>query len=153
MGSGLSGRTLDLVQAARYYAKSASAGHPSAQVRLSNILLTLAETDVEAKVYKMAIHWLQKAAKNGYAEAQKRYALVLCERDEEEDAVEAAKWMHKAAEQLDPQAAFLLGKFYLQGLGVPENKEEAVRWFAQGAQANYSDAQEALAICYQESWG
>lgn len=55
-----------------------------------------------------------------------------------------------AAERGDRDAQFELGLIYQGGLGVPQDKEEAQRWFTQAAQKGHGRAQYALALLYRE---
>lgn len=151
---GLCGKSADDIQAIRSYAASASKGHHLAQVALSKLLFQAGAMDAGSDLHDMAVGWLRKAAEAGFAEAQKKYALALFDRDESDnDCIEAAVWMGKAAEQLDPEAGFLYGRFLLDGVGLTADKREAVRWFERGAEAGHPDAQEALGTCYLEGVG
>ena len=53
------------------------------------------------------------------------------------------------AEQGDPQAQVLLGVMYDYGLGIPEDDEEALRWYRKSADQGHADGQLSLAGVYE----
>ena len=59
--------------------------------------------------------------------------------------VEAAKWFKLAAEQDDPVAMDYLGEMYEKGWGVPQNIEEAIRWYRKAAHEGSEEARKNLA--------
>ena len=42
-------------------------------------------------------------------------------------------WLRQAAEQGNPYAQYALGKIYLQGREIPQDKKEALRWLESSA--------------------
>lgn len=54
------------------------------------------------------------------------------------------------AEQGDVRAQFLLGEMFDFGLGIPESRTDAVRWFSLAAEQGHSDAQYNLGRLYDE---
>ena len=50
----------------------------------------------------------------------------------------------QAAQQNRPEAEFKLGKFCEQGLGVPENTSEAIKWYQLAIAKGDSEAEESL---------
>ncbi len=42
---------------------------------------------------------------------------------------EAAKWLLSAGQQGHVEAQYLLGRFYSQGIGVPNDEDAAVAWY------------------------
>ncbi len=89
-----------------------------------------------------ALHWYQKAAEQGVAEAQFNLAHLLVA--EEMSAVLAAEWMHRAAAQGMTDAEYLLGVIYAEGIGVEMNKAEARRWLDKAAAKGHEEAQRML---------
>ena len=91
---------------------------------------------------KVAIEWLKKSARLGYALAQniiaQRYYSGL---DVEENKAEAVKWYKKAAEQEFVDAQFCLALCYYNGEGVKEDKTEAVKWYKKAAEQGQAKAQ------------
>lgn len=69
------------------------------------------------------------------------------------NAVEAAKWYKKAAEQGHAKAQFYLGDIYHRGRGAPKNVSEGLKWFRKAADQGYPDAQINLAIAYKTGVG
>jgi TPR repeat protein len=50
------------------------------------------------------------------------------------------------------RAQTLLGKWWLYGIGVPENKAEAVRWFHRAAERGHAGAQFHVGRYYLYGW-
>ncbi len=48
----------------------------------------------------------------------------------EKNEVEAFRWTRRAAEQGDVQGMAQLGRFYCDGIGTPEDDEQAAHWTA-----------------------
>ncbi len=89
-----------------------------------------------------ALHWYQKAAEQGLAEAQFNLAHLLVA--EELSAVAAAEWMLKAAEQGLPDAEYLMGVIYAEGIGVEMNDQMAMHWLQRAVKSNSAEAKEFL---------
>ncbi len=73
----------------------------------------------------------------------------------EGNEVEAAKWWHKAAEDLrqsaekgDVNSQFALAYCYFYGFGVEKNDTEAAKWWHKAAELGHVDAQFALGGAY-----
>ena len=62
-----------------------------------------------------------------------------------------AKW-HDLAEQGDANAQFNLGLMYHSGLQVAFDEKKAVYWYKRAAEGGNQQAQEYMAIGYQEGW-
>lgn len=56
------------------------------------------------------------------------------------------------AEQGNAQAQFNLALMYHGGLGVKRNEQQAVAWYQRAASNGSKEAQEFLAVGYQEGW-
>eukprot|EP00931_Biecheleriopsis_adriatica_P118353 TRINITY_DN93788_c0_g1_i1.p1 TRINITY_DN93788_c0_g1~~TRINITY_DN93788_c0_g1_i1.p1 ORF type:complete len:436 (-),score=97.33 TRINITY_DN93788_c0_g1_i1:7-1254(-) len=148
------GKELDPVQACRYYKRSASLGHNLAQVSLSKLFMEFYELDAQPSLSESASKLLLQASKRGFATAQKNYAIALANGTcLQENSEEAVFWMRRAAEQLDLEAAYFLGDFYLSGYGMAEDEEEAVKWITRSARAGYPQAQSTLGMLYEEGIG
>ncbi len=50
-----------------------------------------------------------------------------------QDELEAAFWYREAAIRAVPEAQFQLGLMYLEGLGVTEDVDQALRWISRAA--------------------
>ena len=57
------------------------------------------------------------------------------------------------AKQGDVTAQYNLGVMYGEGVGVPENESEAVKWFRKAADQGYADAQYNLGLMYDNGEG
>ena len=66
------------------------------------------------------------------------------------DYKEAYKWFMKAALNSQQSAQHELGKLYLNGQGVPENRKKAREWFTKAASAGDENAKKALRIMDDE---
>jgi len=76
-----------------------------------------------------AIHWIQKAAAQGYQPAQSELALLYYDGvHTTQDHEQAMQWFRKAAEQGNAQAALMLGIGYAKGEGVRQNFVHAYKW-------------------------
>ena len=60
----------------------------------------------------------------------------------------AAFWLHKAAEQGDPEAQYNLAVVYSKGQGVSQDQERAFHWFAEAAERGVVSAQARLGLMY-----
>ena len=59
----------------------------------------------------------------------------------------------RAAEQGDAEAQREIGTCYFLGLGIPRDREEAVRWFHKAAEQGHANANCRLAFCYYHGEG
>ncbi len=67
--------------------------------------------------------------------------------------VEAAQWLHKAAEQGDITAENMLGVQYVNGLGVPRDYAEAVKWLRKAADGGNGMAVPLIHFLYSNGLG
>ncbi len=101
--------------------------------------------------YKNAVHWFEKAAKQGVAEAQ--YNLGQCYYDGRgvaKDDTKAAYWYEKAANQGIAPAQNNLGLCYYSGEGVAKDYDKAAYWFEKSAKQGYKLAHQNLQELRQE---
>lgn len=70
-----------------------------------------------------------------------------------EDRLAAEKWLTKALDAGNFQAAELLGVLYQDGIGVSQDHQRAVSYFRQGAAAGDLRSTERLAIAYGQGKG
>jgi TPR repeat protein len=87
---------------------------------------------------EQAIHWYQKAAEQGLAEAQFNLAHILV--DEDISATAAAEWMAKAAAQGMVDAQYLMGVIFAEGIGVARDDDEARRWLQRAIDQGHAEA-------------
>ena len=59
----------------------------------------------------------------------------------------------KAAEQDNASAQFNLKHMYVNGIGVPQNYQSAIKWFSKAAEQGNTVAQYNLAVMYDNGWG
>jgi TPR repeat protein len=146
--------------AAKWFDAAAQQGNPRAQVNLG--LLYLAGKGVEQDSTK-GENWVKKAADQGFADAQYNLGffaskgsigpvtaqdLIDIFEAEPDEIIEkrrarnkrAADWYRLAADQGHVEAQVALGKCYLEGLGVPQDYEKAVRWFESASSDKENDA-------------
>jgi TPR repeat protein len=69
------------------------------------------------------------------------------------DYVTAAKEWRPLAEQGDAADQFNLGLLYLDGQGVPQDLDQAIKWFTRAAQQDYDKAQLNLGAMYASGKG
>jgi len=65
-----------------------------------------------------------------------------------QDKKEAAKWLHKSAEQGYGQAQFVLSVMYFTGDGIESNIPDAVKWIHKSAENGFAEAQFRLGMMY-----
>lgn len=94
----------------------------------------------------LAMTWFEKAAANGYKDAQASVARLkpkLIAWDDYQkgkkaedagDYEEALTWYEKTAAQGSTAAMMALGGFYEEGLGVDENPRTAIEWYKKAAE-------------------
>ena len=151
-------------------------GVPGAQFRLGQMYLT-GEGGLKYDPAKAA-RWLRAAAEQDHVEAQALLAELYHEGDGvEQDFEEAARWLRAAAKgggedefpepdeeefrQLaevtlreawrgNPEAQFFIANAYLEGLGVPKDDAEAMRWLRAAANQGEGAAQNDLGVMCQK---
>lgn len=69
------------------------------------------------------------------------------------DYVQALKWLHKAADQHDPEAQDILSTCYYMGLGTPKDFSKAFDYARKAAEQGYIDAFAHLGVFYQMGHG
>lgn len=92
-----------------------------------------------------AIRYYKLAADQGYAIAQRNYALMLLGRWDTTSEHEAMEYMRRAAEQDDPDAACDMGVAYAHGKHVPKSDERAIEYLSKPARSGHARAQAELA--------
>jgi uncharacterized protein len=61
--------------------------------------------------------------------------------------------MRSLAEQGHAEAQYNLGAMYTNGIGVPQNSQEAATWYRQAAEQGHADAQFILGVMYTHGIG
>ena len=136
-----------LDEAKRLAFEKAAEGDALAQYSVGH--RSLMEKDFDA-----AVHWLDRAAEQGYAPAQDSLgSMYLYGNGVEQDFETAAYWIIKAAEQGHVPAQDRLAFMYLRGEGVELDFETAALWTAKAAEQGHVLAQNRLASMYQYGLG
>ena len=132
----------DMKEAFQWYRKAALQGQIEAEYSLS---VCYFRGDGVAADLKESNKWSKLAAEHGVPESQCHVGIQHYgeKPDLAKDAI-AARWFRKAAEQLHPSGAFLLGRCYLNGRGVPKDRIEGVAWMFTCANEMNEDQQETL---------
>lgn len=58
--------------------------------------------------------------------------------------------LHRLAEEGDANAQFMLGALYFTGEGVPQDYEEALKWYRRSAEQGHASAQHDLGVTYYQ---
>jgi TPR repeat protein len=101
-----------------------------------------------------ARHWLEKAARHGYAPAQVNLAVIYINGwGTAQNYGAALNWLTAAAKQGHPSAYANLGILYLNGWGVRRDYDEARKLLELAAKAGNSLAQSNLGYLYDRGLG
>lgn len=152
--TGVFGQPLDMQRAMALYERSAAMGHHYAQFRLGLLLHLSHEESGHSEEYERGIRLIRAAAEQGFAQAQKTYALILAsDAGAAADYSRAALWMLRAANQMDHEAANHVAEFCMKGYGVPRDAHVALKWYHLSAEAGLPEAQFALGTLYSKGIG
>lgn len=124
----------------------AYAGDPKAQTQLGIKYYTGSPNEGLAQSYNKAYTWWEKAAKQGFTDAE--YALGQLFKNGlgvPQDYVKAREWFRKAAAAGYAKALHALGVFYAEGLGIAKDLAKAREYFAAAAEQGHKGARTALA--------
>lgn len=132
----------DWTTAFRLYLQAAARGDLEAEVRLGRMYYDGLGRPADPQA---AEAWFRKAAGKGNAEA--KYRLGLLYSDNRPNApwdLDVARKLFIEAAGTHAMAALKLGHYYAKGIGVPENHEEARRWFQQAERLGNAEAADWL---------
>ena len=85
--------------------------------------------------------------------------VVAGDREDMDAAIQAGDYkkafpqLKRLAEQGNVSQQFFLGRFYIEGKGVPENDAKAVYWFRRAADQGHASAQYYLGYMYENGKG
>ncbi|NLZ63153.1 MAG: sel1 repeat family protein, partial [Lentisphaerae bacterium] len=144
---GLVGQKQDYDKAFELFTQSADQGNPQA---MFNIGLCYEGGFGVKKNPKEALRWYYQAADAGVPEAQINAAVAAEQRGDYEKALHYLKIRANAG---DTAAMNKVASFLLNGLGTPENPQEAVSYLLEASRRGNSRAQVRLADCYQRGVG
>jgi TPR repeat protein/serine/threonine protein kinase len=106
------------------------------------------------KDVQQAAAWFNKAAEQGYAEAQYQLGMLYdLGKGVPQDPARAAHWYQKAATQGVAAAQHNLAVLYDQGRGIKADPEAAAKWYAKAADHGLPAAQTGLALLYEKGRG
>src|SRR5262249_9038905 len=104
--------------------------------------------------YEEAAKWAERAAKQGYGEAQTALGdLYLWGWGVHQDDRLAAFWLQKGASQGDRTAQTKVGLVYLNGRGVARDDVIGATWLSKAAEQGQKEAQAKLASLYESGRG
>lgn len=117
-------------------------------------MCNIASTCLDREQDSEAFYWYQKAAEQGYVEAQHKLALLyLYGVGVDNDDSKAAEWLNKAAVQGYAPAQCDLAFCYREGYGVTQSYTNSLYWYRQSAAQGCSGAQCGLGYCYEKGYG
>ncbi len=104
--------------------------------------------DGSANAFDEAVKWTEKAAANGYREAQMTLAGLYFYGHEHmpRDAAKAKRWFEEAARQGSAEARYYLGMLYALGEGVEKSLERAKEEWKIAAEEGIAEAQYQLGL-------
>ena len=137
--------TWDRENAVRWYEKSAMQGYARAQRNLGRCYLFGKGVQ---KDRAGAIYWYRKASQQ-LPDALLDLAIILLHQTQTESELqEAVTLLHRAAENGNANAAFVLASLHADGRGVPKNMQTAAKWFLQATNMGPPEASVAMAYIY-----
>ncbi len=112
-----------------------------------------------AKDINEAVWWYMKAATNGDISSELHLAQLYRDNVEVKNLQESFKWFLKVAQQFDSStnrldkiftqvAVVPVAKAYNKGLGVDQDKTEAIKWYKKAADAGETEAEWRLGVKY-----
>ena len=125
----------DIEEATYWLTRAAECGDSEAQYVLGCMIADnlLPHDNFE---YQDAVKWFIPAAEQGDAVAQYHLGCVL----RGAEPVEAGKWFVHAARNGCVDAQHQLGLMCVSGVGVPQDHNQAIEWFARAAEQGHADA-------------
>ena len=147
-----SGVEKDEAEALRWFRKAAAQNNAAAQFNLGQCYK---EGVGVSEDWAEAVKWFEKAAAQGNLASQ--YNLGVCymhgaEPDLQANVQKSVQWYRKAAEQGERRAQYQLGRCYTEGIGVPADEDEAIRWYEKSAAQNYWLAENKLSNLSHDSY-
>ena len=108
----------------------------------------------DKKDYQNSLEWFQKAADQGYSNAQ-NFLGYMYENGYgvTQDYTKAVELYQKAADQGLIIAQCNLGLMYANGYGVTQDYDKAIKWYQKAANQGNARAQNNLGLMYQNGWG
>ena len=133
-----------------WYRRAAEQGHAMAQLHLAHELAMEESENVHTS--PQVIEWVRRAAEQDNLDAIKSLAFCLLTK-ENPDTAQAVALCRKAAMRGDDEAQLFTGNFYYLGKGVPQDYNEAFRWYQRASECqdiltNPSEVYSQMGACY-----
>lgn len=163
------GVSQDYKQAAYWYEKAAEEGHMDAQARIAGMY---SDGEGVSEDHVKAVKWYTLAAEQGHFLSQNRLIIYYTEGTHiSRDYTKAAYWCAKLSEYVVDadeniikavtydifiaNAQCQLGYFYENGLGVPQNYEQAIAlyWQSIETRVQFGEPYFRLGACYEKGRG
>ncbi len=138
----------DYQRANYWYQRSAEQGNPIAQFSLG---YSYANGLGLLKDLEKALYWYKKAANQGNATAAFNMGVVYEKEKLVRDYDIALQWYHVATDRCSIKALVNIGAMYNQGLGVSQDKKEALRWNQQAAKFGDKNGQYKVGLRYWDN--
>ncbi len=134
-----------------------NAGNPIARNRLGYLIFhhQLPPPATQPNHRAAALEHFRLAAEQGHPQAQYNLGRIYHTGTENTaaDIPLALHWYRKSAAQGCPEAEFILAECAFQGIGTPQNREQAVSIYRELAQKGYPEARRRLADCLNQGTG
>lgn len=145
------GTPIDYEEAARWY-KDAADNHGIGNSAHSLAFMYFNGDGVE-KDERKAVDYFLIAAHAGITQAQ---CIISDEyrsgRFFQQDYEEARKWMERAATKGDPEAQFMLGRYYVGGYGF-DDEQKLYEWVSKAAEQGHVEAEYVVGGCFKYGMG
>jgi TPR repeat protein len=142
----------NVVDGLRWLHKAADLDNESAWISLAQIYES--GTGVSKDLGEAISLW-KKAANSGDTSAKLHLAELYRDNSDVKDPQESFKWFLRVAQQFDSNTNFYtrealisVANAYDKGLGVAQDKAEAVKWLTKGAEANDPEVEWRLGVKY-----
>jgi uncharacterized protein len=131
----------DIVIGLSWFEKAAYQGHVDAQRTLGE-LHEFGDFGI-ARDHPQSVAWFRKAAKQGDVGSMHR---LIGFSTSARDYAEAAIWSRKLAELGNSFGQYSIGTMYAEGLGVPEDRAQALVWLQKAASQHDFNASLAIGV-------
>jgi len=101
------------------------------------------------RILALSVSFLMASGGAGYSQ---NFQKGLEAADKGDFAAALREWQ-PLAEQGNASAQYNLGAMYYNGQGVPQNYQEAVKWFRKAAEQGFAEAQFSLGLRYFDGQG
>ena len=120
--------------------RSSDMGHVEAMNRLAKVYTsdpTFTSASEKEYYLQKGIDLFELAAARGSTDAQTNLARIFSRDGDKEKSFLLLK---RAAEQLDADAAYELSEYYMEGMVVKKDRDEAMKWLRRSAEGGNVDA-------------